>query len=400
MRGANVLSFLLAMALSLGCSKSKAPDEERDTVSGGTSNTVGDETGGASGGSAGGGGTEVTKAAGDPQVDCAAVKKLGVRIVGRFEGCEQGPVRMAWSGTGFIARFRGTGLRFVQKGSSLQYTVVIDGQLQPDLETQSGEATYVAASGLSAGEHQLEVYRRGEAHFGVTELFSVEVDDGELLEPPPAPERRIEIFGDSISCGYGNEGTSTDCSFSADTENHYLTYGALLARHFGADLSTVAWSGKGVVINYGGDTSITLPELAERALPEDASSLWRYDVVSPPQAVIINLGTNDYSTDNDPSDAEFVSKYVGLLEQIRGHYPDAHILCTVGPLLSGSDLATARKNIAAAVGQLASAGDERVEAFELAPENPDPGCDWHPSLSTHQRMASELQSHLAQVLGW
>ena len=350
-------------------------------------------------GTAGRGGADVGEGGSAGQTSgCPAPIDLGVHIVGRHDGCDASGVRMAWSGTGFIAHFSGTGIRFTQQGASLQYTVLIDGALADNLVTTSGTSTYEIASGLENTEHVVEVYRRGEASFGFAVLQSVEVTGGTLLQAPPPAARRLEVVGDSISCGYGNEGDSASCSFSADTENHYLTYGAVLARSFDAELSTVAWSGKGVVINYGGELSTTMPQLYERAIPTDSTSVWNF--AWQPQAVIINLATNDYSTDNDPPDDEFIAGYVDLLETIRGRYSDAFILCTLGPLLSGTDLATARANIQQAVDLRREAGDENIATYELNADNPDPGCDWHPSIDTHAAMANELSAPIADALGW
>ena len=361
---------------------------------GGSGNGGGDSAGGSgTGGQQGSLGTV-------PTPDCDKPADLGVRMIGRHDGCVSGGVQFAWSGAGFVARFAGTGLSFTQDGPAGYATVVVDGVVQADLVTQDGEHSYAIASGLPAGEHVASVYRQGEASFGTTLLLSVTVADGSLLPPPPAPERHIEIFGDSITAGYGNEGDSTSCSFSAETENHYLTYGALLARSFGADLSTVAWSGKGVVVNYGGDTSTTLPEMADRANPHSTTSVWDYTLAPPPDLVLINLGTNDFSTESDPSHDAFVAGYQGLLEKIRARYPDTFILCTVGPLLTGSDLDSARAGIDAAVAARKQAGDAKVASHAMQTGNPDPGCDWHPSLATHQAMATELSGVITSALGW
>jgi len=357
--------------------------------------------GGASAGSGNGGTAGSSGSAGAVAAlpVCPDPIDLGVHLVGRHDGCDETGVRMAWSGTGFVARFSGTGLSISQSGAAVQYTVVVDGAVGPNLLTTRGSGTYEVVTGLADGEHTVEVYRRGEASFGVTILQGVDVVDGELLSPPAAPARRIEVIGDSITCGYGNEGEDTSCSFSADTENHYLTYGAVLARALDAELSTIAWSGRGVVVNYDGDTaSPTMPAYFERAIPQDSSTAWFFPWE--PDAVIVNLGTNDYSTNNDPEDTVFVDGYETLLLNIRQRYPAAYVLCTVGPLLSGADLSTARTNIAAAVAGRNDAGDDRVAAYELAPNNPDPGCDWHPSVATHAAMADELAVPLAQALGW
>jgi lysophospholipase L1-like esterase len=307
---------------------------------------------------------------------------------------------MAWSGTGFVAKIDGTGLRITQTGPAVHYTVVADQMVMPEFVSPDGNQSSDVVTGLPAGEHIIEVYRQGEASFGETTLTKVEAIDGSMLPPPPAPQRRIEIFGDSITAGYGNEGTSTDCPFSAETENHYLTYGALLARQFNAELSTVAWSGKGIVSNYGGDKSTFLPQMLDRAIPSSETSVWDYSLAAPAQLVIVNLGTNDYSTDNDPTTADFVAGYTAMLQTIRTRYPGAFILCTNGPLLSGEDLSTVRTNIQAAVDQLSSGGDSAIRAFELQPENPSPGCDWHPSLATHEAMAAELATPIQSFLGW
>jgi len=241
------------------------------------------------------------------------------------------------------------------------------------------------------------VYRRGEANFGTTTLYGIEVGGGSLLAPPAAKTRLIEVVGDSISCGYGNEGADETCGFSADTENHYMAYGALLARTFEAEVSTVAWSGRGVVSNYNGEAGATLPELYERAIPADESSVWDFAGTQQPDLVVINLGTNDYSTDHDPPTDQFVTAYTQLLQRIRARYPTAAILCTVGPLLSGTDLDTARANIAAAV---AATGDSRIRAVQMTTPNDSPGCDWHPSIPTHTAMAAELAPAVAELLGW
>ena len=190
------------------------------------------------------------------------------------------------------------------------------------------------------------------------------------------------------------------CPFSIDTENHYMTYGAILAREFDAALSTVAWSGKGVVSNYGGDMGTTLPEMVDRALPGSESSVWDYSLLPTSDLVVINLGTNDFSTDNDPSPEDFSAGYAALLRVIRARHPEAFILCTLGPLLSGTDLSTAALAIESAIAERANEGDTAIVYHPMQTGNPSPGCDWHPSIATHEAMAEELSTVVATALGW
>lgn len=327
----------------------------------------------------------------------AAVTAGPVRFVGRVISNAPGTATYAWSGAGFVARFRGTGAAVRLRDDKNEHQVIIDGKPVERLVTRATQERYVLAEGLAPGEHQLEVYRRTEALFGATQFLGLEILQGELLQNAPLPTRRIEIVGDSISCGYGNEGTAPDCPFTAGTENHYLSYGALLARSLGASVSTVAWSGRGVVKNYDGGPGEKMGLLYERTLPEVPTK--SESVSADFDAVIVNLGTNDFSTEPDPEEREFVAAYVDLLKKIRFSSPKALILCTVGPMLGGEDLAKAERAIAKAVEKLKSQGDAKVIVHQMKTDNQNPGCDWHPGLATHQRMADELALPLKAGLG-
>ena len=287
-------------------------------------------------------------------------------------------------------------------GGGQEYTVVVDGVVAPKFVPTGGLDTVVY--GLTPGMHEIHFYRRTEAHLGESSFLGLELGPGELLAPAAAPARRLEVVGDSISCGYGNEGADQTCGFTPETENHYLSYGALAARAVGAELSTVAWSGKGVVCNYGDEPdscTAPLPEYYDRALPARPTSQWNFSSWQP-QAVVVNLGTNDFSTAHDPTEAEFEAAYSALLGKIRAAYAEAVILCTIGPMLFGDDLAKARTSIARAVQARVDAGDAKVKVFELVPTDPANGygCDWHPSLQTHQVMAETLTAVLETELGW
>jgi len=321
-----------------------------------------------------------------------------VRFVGRVAFTQSGQAQYAWSGAGFVVRFRGHGLALQMDDSGNQHTIVVDGAVRPKLVTQDGRRRYVIADHLKWGEHQVELYRRTEAMFGVTALVALEVLGGELVAPQQMPQRHIEIVGDSITCGYGDEGSYPQCRFSADTENHYLAYGAHLARHFGATLSTVAWSGRGVVQNYHAMPGDLMPVLYKRILPERDDALQSSPV--PADLVIINLGTNDFNSEPDPADEKFISGYLELLAEVRRLSPSAYVLTTIGPMLGDDDLERAERCIIEAVKRRNLSGDQRIGYHKLRATNDQPGCDWHPSVRTHEIMAQELAEPVARALGW
>ena len=76
--------------------------------------------------------------------------------------------------------------------------------------------------------HDVALFKRTEAFQGAVDFYGfVPGAGGALVATVPAVTRRIEVIGDSISAGYGNEGPDQNCHFTPDTENAYLAYGAL-----------------------------------------------------------------------------------------------------------------------------------------------------------------------------
>jgi lysophospholipase L1-like esterase len=318
-----------------------------------------------------------------------------IHYVGRHDASDPGHIRMSWSGVGAVIRFDGTDLQADLDDSGRWFTVVIDGQVQPPLMTMPGPATYSLATGLAPGEHTVELYRRTEGSFGVTTILGFDIT-GELLAPPPVT-RRIQVVGDSISCGYGNEGVAP-CGFTAETENHYMTYGALASRAVGAELHTVAWSGKGVVHNYGDDVFEPMPQIYDRTIAGDGGVQWDHAAWQP-DVVVINLGTNDFSTDKDPPENVFVPAYVAFLTHLRAVYPDAFIL-PVAPLLWGDEATMVAGYLQSAVDQRHADGDLDVAFADINAAPIGSGCDGHPSVATHEAMAANLVDALGVHLGW
>ena len=316
-----------------------------------------------------------------------------VHYVGRHDDSDPNHVRMGWSGVGAVFRFKGTGASVRLDDNAKYFTVVLDGLVQPPLATTPGEQSYPLAQALAPVEHTIELYRRTEGSFGPTVLLGVDIE-GELLAPPPV-QRRIEIIGDSITCGYGNEGTDP-CNFSAETENHYLTYGAVAARALGAELSTVAWSGKGVVNNYGDDVNEPMPQIYDRLLASDGAP-WTF--TWQPDVVVINLGTNDFSTEGDPPEGVFVPAYVQFLTHLREVYPDAFILA-IAPSLFGAEADMVAGYLQSAVDARHMAGDPEVAFADVNVQWIGAGCDGHPSVATHAAMGARLVETLQAQLGW
>ncbi|MBD7912841.1 SGNH/GDSL hydrolase family protein [Clostridium cibarium] len=323
-------------------------------------------------------------------------------FVGRFDTRDSAGPKFAWSDTTIKANFSGTGISVNLKSSGDNwFNVIVDGVNQKPINvTPTTTSPIVLASGLSKKKHTIELVKRTEANVGEAQFLGFKVSNGKLSSPPAASSRRIMFIGDSITCGYGNEGTSQYQTFTTKNENASLAYGALTAKLLGADPMTICWSGKGVIRNYGGDTTDVMPDLVDQVLPYDKTLKWDSKNWVP-QVVVINLCTNDYSI-GVPDKVAFTNAYTRLVNKVRTDYPKADIYCAVGPMLGGDNLNSARDYISQIATSKEASGDNKVHFIEFPAQDFANGLgeDWHPSVKTHELMANQLASQIQKDLGW
>ena len=396
-----------------GCSNGKdGPDEFHDgsAMSPGGASGVGGKTGTggmlSTGGSSGlrdGGTTPDSSPASDGTSDTGNGGEATVRLQGRFDSADSTQPSFGWSGSAMIARFQGTGATLRIDGSPNQFAVVVDGTvLSQVLKVVSGTKQYALVTGLASGVHDLVIWRRTEGDQGENRFLGLDIVGGQLQAPPAQADRRIEIYGDSITAGYGLDGDGPNCPYSADTDDHYLTYGALSARELGADLHTVAWSGIGMYRNYGvsAASSDAMPYVYARTLPTQSSSVWDFTTWQP-QAVIINLGTNDASTHGDPG-MPYRNAYLDFVRTLRQKYPSTFFVLTIGPMLDGSNLTAIKGHLQAVIDTRSIEGDTKMSFLEFPVQGSADGygCDWHPSPATNAKMATLLTAELKTRLGW
>ncbi|MFN2547555.1 MAG: SGNH/GDSL hydrolase family protein [Myxococcales bacterium] len=333
---------------------------------------------------------------------------------GRFDGSDPSGPRFEWPGSTVWLRFDGTGAKVTLSEQSLEtdeyghaahnwYDVFVDGQPAQPLLAAEGTQSYLLAAGLVRGEHRLALRKRTEAYVGVGQLLGFELDPGSKVLAAESPQRRLEFIGDSVTVGFGVDGSDASCLFSADTENYSHSYAALTAQDLGAAQIAVASSGAGVYRNWGGSTVETIGDLYPRVLPTDPASHWNFSAWTP-DAVVINLGTEDF-TSGDPGHDAFVGAYRSLLGRVRQTYPSALIVVALGPMLSdlwpqgAQALSRARAYVSEVVNATA---DPRVKLIEF--DNQDEagsyGCKSHPNAATHRRVADQLTAYLHAQLGW
>jgi lysophospholipase L1-like esterase len=399
---------LLLGAFAAACSSS--PSEPGGAAAGSAGAAAGGAagSGGSAVGAGAGGSSGAAGASGGVSGSAGAATEPGLRWLGRVDASDPAAARFSYSQSGFETTFSGSGATVELSndasgfGADYYFTAVVDGVAAPMLAAGAGDVSVEVAAGLADGTHTLQFFRQTEGQAGITSFRGLTVAGGALGAPPPGSERLIEIVGDSITCGYGNLcNQAPEQGFSTDTESAYDTYGAVAGRVLDAEVALVAVSGRGVARNNDGSTANTMPLIYEQVHPTAAAPLWTFARI--PQAVVINLGTNDFAQ-GDPGEEAYVGAMSAFVTAIRGRYPDAFIVLAAGPMLSDyyppgvTSLTLARSYLNTVVSELA---DERVSFFEFASQMPSEyGCDYHPMTTRHAIMGEALAAELAAKLGW
>lgn len=374
------LVVVLAMIACSGDDGTNAP------ASGATDGGTTDARGGERGTDAG-----ITIDAGPPE---------SIHYLGRFDTSDPAGARFAFPGSAIAATFQGTGVDVTLDDAGDNYFAVsIDGAAATTVHTQGG-GTFGLADGLVAGQHTVSLTKMTESYQGIVQLKALTPKNGAIVPTPFPFSRRIEMIGDSITCGYGDLGKGPGCTFSADTEDETHAWGAVAAASLGAMHTAIAYSGKGMLRNYDGSTTDVMPQIWKRTFADDGTSTWdtsRYT----PDVVVIDLGTNDFAK-GDPTDA-FVTAYEAFVAELRAAYPNAFIVCAVGTMLGGADHDTAFGYVTAVAKASNDAGDAKVSALDLGTQDANTdgiGCDSHPSVATHAKMAAKLVAHVKSLTGW
>lgn len=312
-------------------------------------------------------------------------RRLAVHVGGRAV-VQGGEMRLGWPGTYVEARFRGTDViaRVETRGDFLR--VSLDGKPFQTLVTP-GPAT-VKIAGLRPGVHAIRIDKLTESQSGSSSFFGFFTHGAPL--PAPARAGGIEFIGDSHSVGYGNLSATRTCTAQQvhDMTDTSQAFGPLLARRLGADYRVIAYSGYGVVRNYAGKfPGESLPFLYPRALPGEPAPAapdpgWK------PWAIVVNLGTNDFSTPLHAGEAwadetalrtAYRARYIDFVKELRRRQPQARLV-----LMAAGNFHAEVAAVAAATGATAV----RVPALAMT------GCNWHPSLADHRVMADLLAAAL------
>ena len=245
--------------------------------------------------------------------------------------------------------------------------------------------------------------------------------DGAFL-PLPEPKLRLEFVGDSITSGEGAIGAVGEEDWVGAFFSAGNNYARMTADALGAEYRCICQSGWGVLCGWDNDPRHALPGYYTRvcgvaqggrnaalgAQAENDFAAWR------PDAVIINLGTNDEHAFSNPPwtgpdgaqhklrtlpDGRFEPADAGRLTQtvcdflalVRGKNPQALLVWAYGML--GGGLAPLLE--AGMERYRAQSGDRRAALLRLPETTPATvGARRHPGAAAHRAAAGVLAAYL------
>lgn len=274
--------------------------------------------------------------------------------------------------------------------------------------------TYVLYESLQEETVKIRFVKISEEAFGKVGIKSIKTDSNIPITPTENKPRKIEFIGDSITCGYGIEGTFEVDIFNTTQENCWIAFAARCARALDADYHLVAWSGIGTISAWVEETvdeplnDWLMPMLYQYTdaslckdlnIEKDNWEVWD-NTKFVPDVIVINLGTNDASyVRNIPERiTDYEKTYYEFLEFVRNHNPKSTILCTLGAM--GQDLCPIiNKQVERFAKEQQDANIFFME-FDIQLDSDGIGSDWHPSETTHIKMADKLTGKIKELKQW
>lgn len=325
-----------------------------------------------------------------------------------------------WSCSGFTVVFTGKILKayFTPMGDEIPappgmpanpvyYPYV--GVVLDDGETLTGrqecreEGWYTLWQSDQVESHVFRVVKVTENARGKLGLLELETD-GEFLQAPFNQKPTIEIVGDSITCGFGNEAANNDPEYRNSEENGWMSYAAIAARELGYEFSLISESSISVcqpqrpfIPIHAMDEIYHLTDELYDSRRGVEPACWDFDNHHS-DIVVLNLGTNDANpmrfyqdiSDVDAMEVFFEKQYRKFIEQVRScNGKDTFIVCTLGSMdyYLYDHIASVVRNYQE------ETGDKYICVFKLVGINAmleGYGAVGHPSMKTHTRMGREL----------
>ncbi len=356
------------------------------------------------------------------------ISEIPHRVLGRTSG-ERSPLSLFWTGAGLELVVRGSEL-WVEMNADWElfepwYSFEVNGVVFSRRMARKGEEKVCVFRGMDPSvPKRVRILKDTQATpsdpKNLLQIVSVE-SDGTFL-PVPEPALKLEFIGDSITSGEGDIGAPSELDWISLFFSIEKNYAYRAALDLGADFRIFSQSGWGVCCGWDNNPRCALPSYYDEvcgvvsgarnealgAGAENDFAAWQ------PDAVFINLGTNDCGAFSQPAwhdektgetfqnrrlpDGAFhpedlarlANAVKAFLKHLRLRNPKAALVWVYGML--GHELEPTIRD--AVESYCAETGDRNAAYLSLTDDVEHRGCRSHPGPLAHETAAREIEDYL------
>ncbi|MDO5561076.1 MAG: electron transporter RnfD [Oscillospiraceae bacterium] len=349
-----------------------------------------------------------------PDLNFISADNKNIRYMGRIDFADKKNPMLIYAGSTVSFDFTGTSLTVLIRNYAVtEKTVIgyfIDNRQYSVILSRDDKYPVtqinVSTDGRTDERHSFTLFKRMDGYH-MFQFCGFYIDqNAHILPGAPVSKRRMECYGDSVSCGAVCE--AADHLASTDPENNmglmdncWYAYNMITARILGASINNISQGGAAVLDSTGYCFAPYYPGMETiysklRYIPYFETSQWDFSLYTP-DVVLIALGQNDPHCeghpDNNINDPEFrqrwISSYSGILNDLIAKYPQADFILFTTILMHDEAWDKAIDEI------FTQSQNSRVHRFRFRrTASATPG---HPRIPEQEEMAAELSEYISSL---
>ncbi|MBR1861470.1 MAG: electron transporter RnfD [Lachnospiraceae bacterium] len=266
---------------------------------------------------------------------------------------------------------------------------------------------------ITDGYHELMIFKRMDGGQHYVSFVGLELEEGaEVKAPAPLPVKKLEVIGDSVSCGEVCE--AIDCVGKPDPENNegvfsnsWYSYSWQVARNLDMELHDTSQGGISLLNGTGW---FNMPDLrgVESSFdklkynPPLGMNEWDLNAWKP-DVIILAFGQNDANPEDFMKNDYMGEKaegwragYEKFIRRLQNLYPSVKIVCATTLLMHDPAWDKAIDEVVSKVN--AEDAGKKPAVFHYVYKRNGAATPGHPRIPEHNEMAAEMTEFIRSIM--